>query len=361
MKLARFLALSSLLTVASLSVAQSLDIGDKAPQLNVAKWVKGSPQTIGNGNVTVVEFWATWCGPCKQAIPHLTDLAHKFKGKVNFIGVSVWEREPKDYKIKVPAFVKEFGPKMDYNVATEGPNAFMANHWMKAAGEGGIPTAFLIDKAGKIAWIGHPMDEEFSKVIDRVLSGMADLSALREKRFKAKTEAKAEAMAQEKAMEKFNPIVEEIRAKKYQEASEQCDKLEKSNPELKSRLCQYKLMAMSQGKLPGIAEYLTSLGNEDFAKDPMLLNQIIWTVAEGDLGLSAEIYAATVTLGEKMIALDPKNPFSLDTFALALWRSGDKVKALENQKAAVAIVVGNKNISADTVKDMKEHLKRYGG
>ena len=149
MKLARFLAISSLLVVASLSAAQVLNVGDKAPDLKVTDWVKGTPQTLGNGNVTVVEFWATWCGPCRMSIPHLTELAHKYQGKVNFVGVSISESKPEDYTTKVPSFVKEFGDKMDYNVATEGPGTFMSKNWMTAAGEMGIPTAFLVDKDGK--------------------------------------------------------------------------------------------------------------------------------------------------------------------------------------------------------------------
>ncbi len=357
MKVSRFLAISSLTVLAALSTAQGLNIGDKAPKLTVTNWVKGKPLSLGNGHVTVVEFWATWCGPCKMSIPHLTELAHKYKGKVDFVGVSISEFKPEDYTTKVPAFVKEFGDKMDYNVATEGPNKFMSTNWMKAASEGGIPTAFLIDGSGKVAWIGHPMDEEFSGVIDAVLAGKADLAALRDKRSKAK----AEEMAQQKAMEKLNPIVDAIRAKKYDVAVEQCDKLAKSNPDLKSTVCQYKLMAMAQGKLPGLSEYLSSLASEPFAKDPMQLNQIIWTVIESDLGLSQETYATCVNLGEKMMALDPKSAMNMDTFALALWRAGDKAKALATQKIAVDLAVNDKTIPADTIKDLKDHLKLFGG
>jgi thiol-disulfide isomerase/thioredoxin len=61
------------------------------PPLKVAKWIKGKPvQRFEPGKVYVVEFWATWCGPCRRSIPHLTELAKKFKGKVTFIGVSIW-------------------------------------------------------------------------------------------------------------------------------------------------------------------------------------------------------------------------------------------------------------------------------
>ncbi len=109
----------------------------------------------------MVEFWATWCGPCRATIPHLTELAHKYKDKgVRFIGVDVWER---DTKLVAP-FLAEMGDKMDYSVALDDvpkdgkpADGAMAKNWMKAAEENGIPTAFVV-RDGKIAWIGHPIE-----------------------------------------------------------------------------------------------------------------------------------------------------------------------------------------------------------
>ena len=71
----------------------TLKVGDAAPQLKVAKWVKGTPITnLKDGKIHVVEFWATWCGPCRVSIPHLTELAAKYKGKVDFVGVDSFEQ-----------------------------------------------------------------------------------------------------------------------------------------------------------------------------------------------------------------------------------------------------------------------------
>jgi thiol-disulfide isomerase/thioredoxin len=172
-------AVAVLLGVSVLSAsAEGLAVGDKAPNLKVRGFVKGNPVTkFDKGKVYVVEFWATWCGPCRATIPHLTELQKKHKD-VTFIGVSVFEND----QAKVKPFVKEMGDKMAYRVALDSVPAgkprnegAMAKNWMIAAGQKGIPTAFIIDGEGRIAWIGHPatMDDP----LDKIVAGKWDLKA----------------------------------------------------------------------------------------------------------------------------------------------------------------------------------------
>lgn len=147
-----------------------LKVGDAAPALKVDKWIKGEPvKGFDKGKVYVVEFWATWCPPCRDSIPHLTELQHKYKDNVVIIGVDGSERAVStgsDNRVStIQKFVKEQGDKMDYRVAYDANGSAM-KPYMRAAGQDGIPTAFLIDGEGKIAWIGHPMeiDSQLEKV-----------------------------------------------------------------------------------------------------------------------------------------------------------------------------------------------------
>ena len=125
---------------------ETLDIGDAPPSLAVSSWIKGNKiDSFDPGKTYVVEFWATWCPPCRR-IPHLTELAHKYKD-VQFIGVDVREHDPK----KVQPFVDQMGDKMDYSVALdtiEDPSkpteGVILKSWMAAADEHAIPTAFVI-------------------------------------------------------------------------------------------------------------------------------------------------------------------------------------------------------------------------
>ena len=64
-------------------------------------WLKGTPiQGFERGRVYVVEFWATWCGPCIAAMPHLSRVADKYKRRVTVIGVDVMEKAPSMKKLK---------------------------------------------------------------------------------------------------------------------------------------------------------------------------------------------------------------------------------------------------------------------
>ncbi len=155
-------------------------VGVPAPAFKVATWFKGTPvERLEAGNLYVVEFWATWCGPCRATIPHLTELAHKHNGKVTFVGVSVWERPAEKTNEGISAivepFVKDMGDKMDYNVAADTVDRTMATTWMTAAGQNGIPCAFVVGRDGKIAWIGHPM--EMDTVLEEVIAGTFDVQA----------------------------------------------------------------------------------------------------------------------------------------------------------------------------------------
>ncbi|MBR6464783.1 MAG: TlpA family protein disulfide reductase, partial [Verrucomicrobia bacterium] len=145
-------------------------LGEKAKALTISEWVKGSAVDVTDGkNVYVVEFWATWCGPCRNTIPHLTELQKKYKDQgVVFVGVSSEKAE------EVKPFVQEMGDKMDYNVAVDKDDA-TDKAYMAAYGQGGIPCAFIINKESQVVWVGHPMEME--KPLQEVIEGKYDLQA----------------------------------------------------------------------------------------------------------------------------------------------------------------------------------------
>ena len=98
------------------------------------------------GKPLLVEFWATWCPPCRKSIPHLNEIYSKYKSQgLQIVGITDEdEATVKKFQKQIP---------MDYNVAINTPGSIYQQFGITA-----IPTAFLVNKSGKIVWAGHPME-----------------------------------------------------------------------------------------------------------------------------------------------------------------------------------------------------------
>jgi len=124
-------------------------VGQKAALLQGLKYVQGNPVTLGEGQVSVVEFWATWCPPCRTSIPHLNKLYNQYKSKdVQFVGVT---SEKEDV---VKGFIQKMGADFAYPVALDPAQAVTSSFPVA-----GIPVAFVISRDGKVVWQGHPMKD----------------------------------------------------------------------------------------------------------------------------------------------------------------------------------------------------------
>ncbi len=170
----------AILALASCTTQQAhLAIGDPAPALAVSNWVKGEPVQVRlagdvqqpEQEVVVLEFWATWCGPCVAAIPHVTEMQQTYKDKgVRIVGVTA--HDDNNTLEMVEDFVKDQGDAMAYGVAFDNEGATF-DAYMKAAGQNGIPTTFILDRSGRVAWIGHPMSMD--EPLKQIVSGEFDI------------------------------------------------------------------------------------------------------------------------------------------------------------------------------------------
>lgn len=151
-----------------------LEIGSRAPGLNIKTWVRGEAvEKFEAGKVYVVEFWATWCQPCRRAVPHLSALQtrHADAG-LRVIGVSSQEHAGVS---DLERFAARMAERVTYTLAWDDQGR-SDRAWMSASGSRGIPMAFVVDQQGRIAWIGHPRGG-LDGVVERVLAGTWDLDA----------------------------------------------------------------------------------------------------------------------------------------------------------------------------------------
>jgi thiol-disulfide isomerase/thioredoxin len=331
--------------------AAGLSIGDPAPPIAVAKFVKGTPVTkLGNGKVSVVEFWATWCGPCIQTIPHVTELAKKYPA-AQFVGVSVWENKQSD----VMPFVTKMGDKMNYSVAMDkvpvgakGETGAMAKTWMTAAGQNGIPTAFIVDKSGKIAWIGHPM--MMAEPLAKITAGKWD------------TAAAATKFKQEQAeSDKLQALSKELsQAKEPAQILTILDREIAATPSLETRLGMLKYMTLVRsGDSAKAAEYGDHLVDTVYKFAPEALNSLAWNIVDPKIRVKSDPDAVKLALKAAMRAdtiREQKDPAIADTLAAAYFASGDSANAIKTQERAVTLAKGTA-----MEKELTGNLARYKG
>jgi thiol-disulfide isomerase/thioredoxin len=113
---------------------------DPAPEFKLAA-LDGKPVGLADfkGKVMLVNFWATWCGPCRAEIPDLVELQNKYKDRLQIIGLVVDD----DDQEAIKNFVKEFGVNYPVALAT-------TELRIQYGGIAALPTSFVLDIEGRI-------------------------------------------------------------------------------------------------------------------------------------------------------------------------------------------------------------------
>jgi thiol-disulfide isomerase/thioredoxin len=279
-----FVLVVLLLSTFCTRAAANLAIGDPAPPIAVKEWIKGGPVDISAGkgkNIYVVEFWATWCAPCRETIPHMTDLQKKYRDR-GVLVVGLTDEAPS----LVKTFVQKMGEKMDYAVGIdEREKAFKA--YMTPFDQDGIPHAFIVDKDGHLVWHGHPLGG-LDKALEELTSGKFNLELARKR----------------------------------------------------DQITKMQLQYIELVNAPATRAKAAELGNTivaELGKNAGGLNAFAWRVLTDRRIKHRD---AALALKAAKLAYDlngAKDASIVDTYARALFESGQKEAAIQKQKTAIAL------------------------
>src|SRR5260370_30658472 len=113
---------------------------DPAPDFNLTGLDSKAVTVAGSkGKVILLNFWATWCGPCRAEIPDLIELQNKYKDRLQILGLVVDD----DDQDAIKEFTEKFGINYPVALATN-------NIRMQYGGIVALPTSFVLDAEGRI-------------------------------------------------------------------------------------------------------------------------------------------------------------------------------------------------------------------
>ncbi len=262
--------------------AELLTSGSAAPALDIEHWIhKDQPQfapvtKFEAGKVYVVEFWATWCGPCVASMPHLAKLQAELADKgVRIVSISDEELDTVDQflerEVRQGASGNEAAAKTyreltsAYSLTTD-PDKSSFNDYMEAAAQNGIPTAFIVGKDAKIEWIGHPM--EMDGPLHAIVEGTWDRAAFA-----------AEIKAQQEAEQAMQEIFAMLQKQDFDGAVARIDKnLEAKPGDLQLNMLKLNVYLASE-KNEAAAEHLQEVFGL-VAEQPETTNMVAWNIYE---------------------------------------------------------------------------------
>ena len=322
-------------------VQLAVGVGQRAPKLEVGRWIKAKPASLfDKGMIYVIESWATWCVPCIQSIPHLTELQKKYNDRVKVIGIDVWEQDA----ARADQFVAKQGARMNYAIAQDlvpaGRTFYegkFAKTWIEGAGKYsiGIPLAYIVDGNGMIAWIGHPT--ELDRPLEQIVAGAWDLAGA-----KAKYDAE---MKESLKSESFKvAFYESERSQNWNGAIGACESLLRLDPYQYAEWAGRCFVAVySEGKMPGLAmSFAKKAIQESYKSEPRVLAVLALSLARtGAAPNSPEIALAQEAADAAYRLVKGKKAFAIAAVARVLFAKGEKENALELQRRALDQAVGS--------------------
>jgi thiol-disulfide isomerase/thioredoxin len=298
-----------------------LEIGKPAPRLTIAEWVKGEPvPEFKKGRAYVVEYWATWCVPCIRNVPHLAELQEKYKSDLTVIGISSADKSAD----VVHKFMEgDNGKKMTYTVAIDSGQT-TSQAYMGAVGATGIPYAFVVDKAGNVAWHGHPADG-MDEVVEGVTKGTFD--------------ARKYADDRKKFEEAVGRLQQAAGSQNWDEADKILTELTTLRPTMATQLAVERYTLLSYGRKDKAASmaYAKKLADGDLKTDPKAFRELVQRMI-GTEWIEGPDLDYTITLAKRSLELNGgKDPTSYMLLTEAYAKAKRNPEAAQAAKDGLAV------------------------
>lgn len=352
------------------SATPTFEIGDAPPPLEPMAWIKGGPVSrFEPGHVYVVTFFTTWCGASNESMPQMSELARKHAGRLTVIGVNVRETERGRGEGTVAAlqrFVAKKGDDMDYIVAMDDPQKkTLFDSWMLAAGAYGTPTAFIIGKDGKLAYLGYPTDYgasyPFTQALQKALAGKSDPAAARA----LQSELTRQTVERLEEVKLLAPMEEALLRKDYRAVIEEADKVIAQHPMYASRLFHDQLSALLRlDEREAMVFAHSRAGDAELrkylhARDEVEFRGRIGGMIAREQGVSEELYQRAAGYLQEATAAHPDGLGSWVMLARVQHRFGNLTQAIDAQRQALALASRDDSVPRRVIDDMQNMLADY--
>lgn len=137
------------------------EVGKNASTFSLKSVNGGAPMSIEKGKVTIVDFWATWCEPCKKSFPKYQELYVKYKASgLEILAVSV-----DDEKKEIPDFIKTYGAKfpVGWDDGKKIAECYKPPN---------MPSAYVIDKQGVVKFVHNGYHDGEEKELEKEIKGL---------------------------------------------------------------------------------------------------------------------------------------------------------------------------------------------